>query len=227
MTSLNPVMRIGDQIMEAMLTHQYAGRKEAYERTLQLLNEMGIPDPKSRFNNYPHEFSGGMRQRIMISIALACEPQLLIADEPTTALDVTVQMQILALMQELRRKRGMSVVMVTHDFGVATNFCDKIIVMYGGQIMEVAKTDHFIRRTAHPYSIGLKRSIIEVGHKGQEILPIPGAAKALTEPPSGCPFAERCSFATDRCLHEVPKLRDFGEDHQIACHHAEEVVSLA
>jgi peptide/nickel transport system ATP-binding protein/oligopeptide transport system ATP-binding protein len=227
MTSLNPVMRIGDQIMEAMLTHQYAGRKEAFERTLQLLHEMGIPDPKSRFKNYPHEFSGGMRQRIMIAIALACEPQLLIADEPTTALDVTVQMQILALMQELRRKRGMSVVMVTHDFGLATNFCDKIIVMYGGQIMEVAQTDTFIRETAHPYSIGLKRSIIEVGHRGKEILPIPGAAKALTEAPAGCPFAERCPFRTKRCDSEVPKLRPFGSDHYIACHRAEEVASYA
>lgn len=227
MTSLNPVMRIGDQIMEAMLTHHYAGRKEAFERTLQLLHEMGIPDPKARFRNYPHEFSGGMRQRIMIAIALACEPQLLIADEPTTALDVTVQMQILALLQDLRRKRGMSVVMVTHDFGVATNFCDKIIVMYGGQIMEAARTDRFIRETAHPYSIGLKRSIIEVGHKGKEILPIPGAAKTLTEPPAGCPFAPRCTFATERCSREMPRLRAFGEDHQIACHYAEEVVSLA
>ncbi|WP_040950931.1 ABC transporter ATP-binding protein [Gorillibacterium massiliense] len=227
MTSLNPVMRIGDQIMEAMLTHHYVSRKEAFERTLHLLHEMGIPDPKARFKNYPHEFSGGMRQRIMIAIALACEPQLLIADEPTTALDVTVQMQILALLQELRSKRGMSVVMVTHDFGVATNFCDKIIVMYGGQIMEVAKTEQFIRETAHPYSIGLKRSIIEVGQRGKEIMPIPGVSKSLTEIPTSCSFAPRCSFATERCLRELPKLRAFGGDHQIACHHAEEVVSLA
>jgi len=227
MTSLNPVMRIGDQIMEAMLTHHYAGRKEAFERTLQLLNEMGIPDPKSRFRNYPHEFSGGMRQRIMIAIALACEPQLLIADEPTTALDVTVQMQILALLQELRDRRGMSVVMVTHDFGVATNFCDRIIVMYGGRIMEAARTDRFLRATAHPYSLGLKRSIIEVGHKGKPIVPIPGAARTLTGEPVGCPFAERCSFATERCSAEAPALRAFAEDHEVACHHAEEVVSLA
>ncbi|WP_150275261.1 ABC transporter ATP-binding protein [Paenibacillus tepidiphilus] len=223
MTSLNPIMRIGDQIMEAMLTHQYASRKEAFDRTLQLLQEMGIPDPKSRFKSYPHEFSGGMRQRIMIAIALACEPQLLIADEPTTALDVTVQMQILALLQELRRKRGMSVVMVTHDFGLATNFCDKIIVMYGGQIMEKATTDQFIREAAHPYSLGLKRSIIEVGHKGKEILPIPKTAKTLTAVLTGCPFAERCSYTTERCHQEVPRLRVFGTDHEIACHHAEEV----
>ncbi|OZB90698.1 ABC transporter ATP-binding protein [Paenibacillus sp. XY044] len=227
MTSLNPVMRVGDQIMEAMLTHQYAGRKEAFARTIQLLQEMGIPDPLSRFKSYPHEFSGGMRQRIMIAIALACEPQLLIADEPTTALDVTVQMQILALLQELRRKRGMSVVMVTHDFGLATNFCDKIIVMYGGQIMEAASTDQFIREASHPYSIGLKRSIIEVGHKGKNIMPIPGAAKTLTTTPTGCPFAERCTFKTERCHHEMPKLRTFGANHQIACHHAEEVASYA
>jgi peptide/nickel transport system ATP-binding protein/oligopeptide transport system ATP-binding protein len=227
MTSLNPVMRIGDQIMEAMLTHHYASRKEAFERTIHLLHEMGIPDPKSRFKNYPHEFSGGMRQRIMIAIALACEPQLLIADEPTTALDVTVQMQILALLQELRRKRGMSVVMVTHDFGLATNFCDKIIVMYGGKIMEMASTDHFIREATHPYSIGLKRSIIEVGHKGKEIVSIPKSARTLIESPAGCPFAERCTYETERCHYEVPELRTFGTDHQIACHHAEEVASYA
>ncbi|WP_151734197.1 ABC transporter ATP-binding protein ['Paenibacillus yunnanensis' Narsing Rao et al. 2020] len=223
MTSLNPIMRIGDQIMEAMLTHHYAGRKEAFERTLQLLHEMGIPDPKSRFKSYPHEFSGGMRQRIMIAIALACEPQLLIADEPTTALDVTVQMQILALLQDLRRKRGMSVVMVTHDFGLATNFCDNIIVMYGGQIMEKATTDQFIREAAHPYSLGLKRSIIEVGHKGKEILPIPKTAKTLTAALTGCPFADRCNYTTDRCRQEVPQLRAFGTNHELACHHAEEV----
>ncbi|MFC7677423.1 ABC transporter ATP-binding protein [Paenibacillus sp. GCM10028914] len=227
MTSLNPIMRIGDQIMEAMLTHQYASRKEAFKRTIQLLQEMGIPDPHTRFKNYPHEFSGGMRQRIMIAIALACEPQLLIADEPTTALDVTVQMQILALLQELRRKRGMSVVIVTHDFGLATNFCDKIIVMYGGQIMETASTDKFIRKAMHPYSLGLKRSIIEVGHKGKEIIPIPGAAKSITETPTGCPFAERCQFRSERCLNEVPELRAFDVDHYIACHHVEEVASYA
>jgi len=227
MTSLNPVMRIGDQIMEAMLTHQYAGRKEAFERTLHLLHEMGIPDPKARFKNYPHEFSGGMRQRIMIAIALACEPQLLIADEPTTALDVTVQMQILALLQELRRKRGMSVVMVTHDFGVATNFCDKIVVMYGGQIMEMADTDQFIRKTMHPYSLGLKRSIIEVGHRGKAIVPIPGAAKTMTQAPAGCPFAERCPYRTERCDNEVPELRKLQTGHYIACHRAEEVAALA
>ncbi|SET86326.1 ABC transporter ATP-binding protein [Paenibacillus sp. NFR01] len=227
MTSLNPIMRIGDQIMEAMLAHQYCTRKEAYERTLQLMHEIGIPDPKTRMKNYPHEFSGGMRQRIMIAIALACEPQLLIADEPTTALDVTVQMQILALLQELRHRRGMSVVMVTHDFGVATNFCDKIIVMYGGQIMEAARTDDFIRQSVHPYSIGLKRSIIEVGHRGKAIVPIPGAAKAITESPCSCPFAPRCTFASERCHREMPMLRDFEKDHQIACHHAEEVVALA
>lgn len=227
MTSLNPVMRIGDQIMEAMLTHNYCGRKEAFDRTIQLLGEMGIPDPKSRFKNYPHEFSGGMRQRIMIAIALACEPQLLIADEPTTALDVTVQMQILALLQDLRRKRGMSIVMVTHDFGLATNFCDKIIVMYGGKIMESASTDQFIREATHPYSIGLKRSIIEVGNRGKEIIPIPKSARTLTATPAGCPFAERCPFNRERCHMEVPELRAFGADHQIACHFAEEVASYA
>ncbi|KRW92705.1 methionine ABC transporter ATP-binding protein [Alicyclobacillus tengchongensis] len=227
MTSLNPVMRIGDQIMESMLTHQYAGRREAFERTLQLLHEMGIPEPKARFRNYPHEFSGGMRQRIMIAIALACEPQLLIADEPTTALDVTVQMQILALLQEQRRKKQMSIAMITHDFGVATNFCDRIIVLYAGQIMEMADTRQFLRQPAHPYTMGLKNSIIEIGQRDRQLSPIPGMAPTLTEPPKSCSFASRCPLATERCRLELPALREISPNHHVACHRAEEVLAHA
>ncbi|SDW14236.1 peptide/nickel transport system ATP-binding protein [Alicyclobacillus hesperidum] len=227
MTSLNPVMRIGDQIMESMLTHQYAGRREAFERTLQLLHEMGIPEPKARFRNYPHEFSGGMRQRIMIAIALACEPQLLIADEPTTALDVTVQMQILALLQEQRRKKQMSIAMITHDFGVATNFCDRIIVLYAGQIMEMADTRQFLLQPAHPYTMGLKNSIIEIGQRDRQLSPIPGMAPTLTEPPKSCSFASRCPFATERCRSELPALREISPNHHVACHRAEEVLAHA
>lgn len=227
MTSLNPVMSIGNQIMEAMLTHHHAGHREAFERTIQLLHEMGIPDPKSRFKNYPHEFSGGMRQRIMIAIALACQPQLLIADEPTTALDVTVQMQILALLQSQREQKNMSVAIITHDFGVATNFCDKIVVLYAGQVMEMANTEHFIRNPAHPYSLGLKKSIIEVGQRGRQLEPIPGMAPTLTEPPSSCSFADRCPFTTDHCREELPKLRSIAVNHYVACHRAEEVLARA
>lgn len=225
MTSLNPVMRVGDQIMEGMLAHQYAGRKKAFERTIQLLDEMGIPEPRVRFNNYPHEFSGGMRQRIMIAMAIACEPQLLIADEPTTAVDVTMQMQILSLLQKLHKERKMSIAMITHDFGVATNFCEKIVVLYAGQVMEIAKTSEFIKRPAHPYTIGLKSSIIEVGHRNKVLAPIPGMAPVLTEKPSSCSFADRCPIATDRCRHELPTLRMIGDDHLVACHRAEEVLS--
>lgn len=225
MTSLNPVMRIGDQITESMLSHQYAGRRVAYDRTIKLLSELGIPEPATRFKNFPHQFSGGMRQRIMIAIALACEPQLLIADEPTTALDMTVQMQILALLQDQRKKTNMSIAIITHDFGVATNFCDRIIVLYAGQVMESADTSEFIRAAAHPYSLGLKKSIIEVGQRGRMLTPIPGMALTLTKSPTGCSFASRCRFAVERCHHEVPQLRAIGDRHEVACHLAEEVLA--
>lgn len=227
MTSLNPTMRIGDQIMECMLTHQYTNRKGAFARTIDLLEEVGIPEPKARFRNYPHEFSGGMRQRVMIAMAIACEPQLLIADEPTTALDVTVQMQILSLLHTLREKRRMSIVMITHDFGVATNFCDRIIVMYAGKVMESASLEEFLKRPAHPYTIGLKASIIEVGQQDQELRPIPGMAPTLTEEPRSCPYASRCIFAQERCWKELPELRHIGENHYVACHRAEEVMADA
>ncbi|MFD1673779.1 ABC transporter ATP-binding protein [Alicyclobacillus fodiniaquatilis] len=227
MTSLNPTMRIGDQIMEGMLTHQYTNRKGAFARTLDLLDEVGIPEPKVRFRNYPHEFSGGMRQRVMIAMAIACEPQLLIADEPTTALDVTVQMQILSLLHGLREKRQMSIVMITHDFGVATNFCDRIIVLYAGQVMESAPLEEFLKRPAHPYTIGLKASIIEVGQQERELHPIPGSAPTLTELPHSCPYATRCLFAQERCRQELPVLRNVGASHYVACHRAEEVMDHA
>lgn len=227
MTSLNPVMRVGDQVMEAMLAHHYATPKAAFQRTLDLFHEVGIPEVVNRFRNYPHEFSGGMRQRIMIAIAIACEPELLIADEPTTALDVTVQMQILALLQELRERRKMSIMMITHDFGVATNFCDRVLVMYAGQIVESASVQDFIARPAHPYTLGLKSSILEMGSRNRELVPIPGLPPAVTRPPSRCSFAERCAFAIDRCREELPKLRVLESGHMVACHRSEEVVSRA
>lgn len=224
MTSLNPTMRIGDQIMEGMLAHHYTNRKGAFERTLSLLSEVGIPESAARFRSYPHEFSGGMRQRAMIAMAIACEPQLLIADEPTTALDVTVQMQILTLLQQLRETRNMSIIMITHDFGVATNFCDRIIVMYAGQVLESAPLRAFLKNPAHPYTLGLKESIIEVGHRGRPLRPIPGMTQTLTEAPRNCPYAPRCSWATDRCREELPALRSLSADHEVACHRAEEVM---
>lgn len=227
MTSLNPVMRVGDQVMEAMLAHQFAPPKAAFQRTLDLFHEVGIPEVANRFRNYPHEFSGGMRQRIMIAIAIACEPELLIADEPTTALDVTVQMQILALLAELRERRNMSIMMITHDFGVATNFCDRIFVMYAGQIVESATVRDFISKPAHPYTIGLKGSILEMGSRNRELVPIPGLPPAVTRPPASCSFADRCTFAIDRCREELPTLRVLESGHQVACHRSEEVISRA
>lgn len=225
MTSLNPTMRIGDQIMEGMLTHQFAGRKEAFNRTLELLDEVGIPEPKARFRNYPFEFSGGMRQRVMIAMAISCEPQLLIADEPTTALDVTVQMQVLSLLHKLREKRRMAVIMITHDFGVATNFCDRIMVMYAGMVMESAPLEEFLRRPAHPYTVGLKDSIIEVGRYSRALKPIPGTTQQLYAPPKSCPFADRCLMVQERCREELPALRSVGNDHLVACLRAEEVMN--
>ncbi len=227
MSSLNPTMRIGDQIMEGMLSHQYTSRKGAFNRTLQLLDEVGIPEGKARFRSYPHEFSGGMRQRVMIAMAVACEPQLLIADEPTTALDVTVQTQILVLLRQLQLKGRMGIILITHDFGVATNVCDRIIVMYAGKVMESAPLVDFLARPAHPYTVGLKGSVIEVGTKAHQLRAIPGMATALTEPPRACPFAERCQLAADRCLEELPPLRPLGLGHYVACHRAEEVLAAA
>ena len=227
MTSLNPVLTVGRQIREALETHFGLDRKPAEARAAELLDQVGIPAARSRVNDYPHQFSGGMRQRAMIAMALACEPQLLIADEPTTALDVTVQMQILALLAKLREKRNMSIVMITHDFGVATNFCDRIIVMYAGKVMESAPVRDFLRRPAHPYTIGLKESVIEVGDRGRPLRPIPGMAQPLTAPPTSCPYAARCTFAIERCRTELPALRPVTPGHLVACHRAEEVMERA
>lgn len=225
MTSLNPLQRIGEQIAEAMLVHHLCDKSEAKDRTLSLLGEVGIPDPKARYRNYPFEFSGGMRQRVMIAIALACQPTLLVADEPTTALDVTVQMQILAVLRQAREKRQMSTILITHDFGVATNFCDRINVMYGGMIMESARVREFIKTTAHPYSIGLKNSILSMGSRNRKLVPIPGNSPTMLERPTRCPFVDRCVMAVDRCRHETPILRPIESDHFVACHRAEEVIN--
>ena len=224
MTSLNPLMRVGDQISETLTVHRICSKTDARKRTIELLREVGISDPEMRYRNFPFEFSGGMRQRVMIAVALACEPRLLIADEPTTALDVTVQMQILAVLRKAQNMRGMTTVIITHDFGVATNFCDRIIVMYGGQIMETAPVGEFIKRPAHPYTIGLKGSILEIGARRQRLVPIPGSSPTMLELPTGCPFVDRCFFAVDRCRTEVPALRFVGPSHTVACHRAEEVM---
>lgn len=224
MTSLNPIMRIGEQITEAMLVRKLYSPAEARQRAIDLLRRVGIPEPEQRFNDYPFQFSGGMRQRVMIAIALALNPKLLIADEPTTALDVTVQAQVLKLIDRLRREMGMAMVIITHDFGVATNYCDRILVMYAGKIMESASVEQLVARTAHPYSLGLLESTMEIGHGKRPIQPIPGTPPSAMSIPPGCPFAPRCRFATARCVEEAPVLREVEPGHLAFCHYAEEVM---
>ena len=224
MTSLNPIMRVGQQIVESLLVHKLCSPAEARKRAIELLDRVGIPQPDRRFHDYPFQFSGGMRQRVMIAIALACRPKLIVADEPTTALDVTVQAQVLKLLDELRREMGMAMIIITHDFGVATNYCDRINVMYAGKVVESATVEQLVARTANPYSLGLLESTMEIGHGKQAIQPIPGHPPSAMTIHSGCPFAPRCRFATERCSQEAPELRAVERDHLVFCHYAEEVM---
>ncbi|MCY0875739.1 MAG: ABC transporter ATP-binding protein [Firmicutes bacterium] len=222
---LNPYIRIGDQVMEPMLQHALCRKPEARRRALALLSEVGLADPETQFRRYPFELSGGMRQRVMTAVALACQPQLLIADEPTTALDTTIAIQVLRMLRDICEKRQMTTVMVTHDLGVATNVCDRIIVMYGGMVMETADVDAFVARAAHPYTRGLKEALVDHRDRGRPLRPIPGAAETLWEAPRGCPFAPRCSLADERCDREIPNLIALGEGHEAACHRLEEGMS--
>jgi oligopeptide/dipeptide ABC transporter ATP-binding protein len=223
MTSLNPIMRIGRQITESMLLRDFPP-DEAKARAIDLLRRVGIPKPEQRFNDYPFQFSGGMRQRVMIAVALALKPKLVIADEPTTALDVTVQAQVLDLLDELREEFGMGMIIITHDFGVATNHCDRINVMYAGQVMESATVADLVARTANPYTLGLLESTMEIGHGKQSIQPIPGNPPSAMVVHEGCPFAPRCRFSTERCVAEKPVLRPIEPDHYVFCHYGEEVM---
>ena len=218
MTSLNPTFRIGRQIMEPPIWHRLMGESEAGERALALLAKVGIPEHKSRFFDYPFQFSGGMRQRVMIAMALACGPKLLIADEPTTALDVTVRAQILNLIQAMKEEFSMSVIIITHDFGMATNFCDRIIVMYAGQIVESAPTMAFVESALHPYSQGLLRSTLDVGAVDVRLQPIPGNPPNLIAPPPGCRFHPRCAARQSVCEKEQPALVRIDDGHEVACH---------
>jgi oligopeptide/dipeptide ABC transporter ATP-binding protein len=219
MTSLNPVYKVGWQIAEQIRTHRKVSRAEASQRAVALLAAVGIPNPERRANDYPHQFSGGMRQRVMIALALSCDPRVLIADEPTTALDVTIQAQILALIKRLRSDFGSSVVLITHDMGVVAEMADRVIVMYAGKIVEHGTVREIFHRPQHPYTWGLLGSIARLDRpKPDRLNAIPGSPPSLTRLPAGCAFAERCAFRFDKCA-EIPRLHDrVGNGHLDACH---------
>ena len=217
MTSLNPVYTIGNQIVEMVRLHTNKNKQEAYARAKELLELVGINEPERRLKQYPHELSGGMRQRVMIAIALACEPKLLIADEPTTALDVTIQ-ALLELMMELRKKLGMSIIMITHDLGVVASMCEKIAVMYAGKIVEYGTTDEIFYNPKHEYTKGLINSIPKLNQKEKErLVPIEGSPVDLLNPPAGCPFAPRCKSCMKICLRQMPPRTDLSDTHYTQC----------
>ena len=217
MTSLNPVFSIGYQLMEAITLHTDKKKGEAEERAKELLTLVGINEPEKRLKQYPHELSGGMRQRVMIAMALACEPDILIADEPTTALDVTIQAQILELMQDLQKKLGMAIIMVTHDLGVIASMCDEIIVMYGGRVCERGTADDIFYSPSHEYTKGLLRSIPTSANSKERLVPIGGTPINLLNMPEGCAFCPRCDEAMKICLREKPEEIRVGETHMAAC----------
>ncbi|ERT68785.1 MAG: ABC transporter ATP-binding protein [Cetobacterium somerae] len=218
MTSLNLLIPIGKQIMETLIVHKGMSNSEAFEKAVELLDAVGIPMGRARMNQYPHEFSGGMRQRVMIAMALACSPELLIADEPTTALDVTIQAQILDLMRKIKQTINTSIILITHDLGVVAEMCDRVNVMYGGVIVEQGLTRDIFYNTKHPYTAGLLKSVPNPERLGKEPLkPIMGTPPDLLNPPKGCPFYQRCDFAMRACKENMPPLFKIDENHKSAC----------
>src|SRR5215203_4737141 len=224
MTSLNPFMRISRQLMEITQLHLGHSKEQAYEHAVKMLETVGIPEARTRANSYPHEFSGGMRQRVMIAMALACEPELLIADEPTTALDVTIQAQILELIKNLKQETGTSVILITHDLGVVAGMTDKIVVMYAGKVFEQSPTRELFRYPGNPYTKGLLRSVPDPAHEeGKALYQIPGLPPDVAHLPPGCPFAERCERAEEICRTEYPPFVQINDNHWSLCHFAKDV----
>ena len=217
MTSLNPVFSVGYQIMEPLREHLGLSRKQARQRAIELLDLVGIPAAAKRIDDFPHQFSGGMRQRVVIAIALACDPKVLIADEPTTALDVTVQAQILELVRDLREKLGMAIVWITHDLGVAAGIADRVVVMYAGMVVEHARVDDLFENPRHPYTRALLDSLPGRHTANERLRSIAGQPPLMLAEPSSCPFAPRCAHAFDRCLRENPTLENLGQGHEVAC----------
>lgn len=223
LAALNPTMRVGKQIMENLMVHKNMNKQEAAKEAVDMLRLVGIPEPEKRAMQYPHEFSGGMRQRVMIAIAFACDPNLLICDEPTTALDVTIQGQILDIIKELQKKRNVSVIMITHDLGVVANIAQRIAVMYSGMIIESGSVEDIFYTPKHPYTWALIQSVprLDLENK-QKLVTIPGTPPDLLDPPVGCPFSTRCSYCMPICREAMPENTDFGNEHQAACwlHHS-------
>jgi oligopeptide transport system ATP-binding protein len=217
MTSLNPTYTIGHQLMEAIMLHTPRNKQQAWDRAVEMLRLVNVNEPEKRMKQYPFEFSGGMRQRVMIAMALACEPDILIADEPTTALDVTIQAQILELMQSLQKELGMAIIMITHDLGVVAQMCDEVIVMYAGSICEQGTADEIFYNPKHEYTKGLMRSIPTVDSDGSRLQPISGTPIDLLNMPAGCPFAPRCDAAMKICMRQRCERMTINESHQAAC----------
>ena len=220
MTSLNPVYKIGKQVGEGLRLHRGYSKQEALKRATELLDLVGIPEPEKRVNEYPHQFSGGMRQRVMIAMALACDPDILIADEPTTALDVTIQAQIIELMQEMQEKNGNAIIMITHDLGVVADMADKIMVMYAGRPVEFGTAEEIFYESRHPYTWGLIRSIPEQAIEEKKLTPIHGNPPSLMNLPEGCVFSPRCPYATDKCRKQRPERVVTESGHYSACHYS-------
>lgn len=224
LSSLNPVYTIGDQIAETIRLHRRTGKKEAYRKAVDLLRLTGIPAPERRVGEYPHQLSGGMRQRVMIAIALACEPGLLIADEPTTALDATIQAQIMELIVGLNRKLGMSVMLITHDLGLVAEVCDRVVVMYLGQVVETADARALFAKPRHPYTIGLMQAIPRLdGDRSKPLKAVEGSVPSLHDVPGGCRFAPRCAYADDKCRNHMPELTGPKDGTAVRCWHADHI----